>query len=92
MGKRTSIYLPDDVAEALESSGETGSAVLRRGLGMERPDEAMARLAAQVAMLDVADRLEGVLEKLRGDLAEDLRVMLREEVRSAVREAAGGYS
>ena len=92
MGKRTSIYLPDDVAEALESSGETGSAVLRRGLGMERPDEAMARLASQTAMLDVADRLGEALERLRGDLAEDLRVIVREEARAAVREAAGGWS
>lgn len=34
MGKKTSIYLPDYVAEALKENGESPSVLIRRGIGV----------------------------------------------------------
>lgn len=63
MGKRTSIYLADDVAAGLKASGETGNAVLRRGLGLERPDVALARRAAVDALESLGDELQDRIDR-----------------------------
>ena len=75
MGKRTSIYLPDDLADALEASPETATAVLRRGLGMEPLDERRLREVARVAAEAVRD---------------DVDAIVGEAVKRALRDAQGG--
>jgi hypothetical protein len=94
MGRKTSVYLDDRLAADVAASGVTMVELLRRGLGQRAPDAGLARLAAELAVLDVADRLGAALAGLRADFAEDVRVVLRGEVadvvRSALRDLQGG--
>ena len=75
MGRKTSVYLPGELSEALNSSGLTIAEALRRGLDAKPPDERLARLAAQ-------DAVESV--------AADIRQVIHDEVRSAFRDLQGG--
>lgn len=59
MGKRTSVYLSDDLAEAVERSGIPLAELVRRGLGRSEPasdTEIMRR--ALVLFGRLVDRLE----------------------------------
>lgn len=91
---KTSVWLADDVKAAAKDSGVPLGELVRRGLEAPPPDEGLARLAAEMAVLDIADRLGGALDKMRADLAEDIRAAVRDEirdgVRSALRDAQGG--
>jgi hypothetical protein len=64
MGRKTSVYLPDDLAADVRASGVPMAELLRRGLGLGVVDEGVSR--------------------------EDVREIVRDEVRSALRDAQGG--
>lgn len=82
MGKRTSVYLSDDLDAAVKASGESLAELVRRGLSAWTPEEAAARLAAAAAA-----------EAVREDQRQDLREIVREEIRSALeRFQGGGYA
>lgn len=70
MGKKTSVYLDDDLAAAVAESGEGIAVLIRRGLGTEAVTVASAATAAA--------------EAVRAALAEDLRLIVRQEVREAL--------
>ena len=48
MGKKTSVWLTDDLAEAVKTSGVPIAELIRRGLGADSPDPLEDRLAAVV--------------------------------------------
>jgi hypothetical protein len=73
---KTSVWLPDDVKAAARDSGVPLGELVRRGLAAGDPDEALARAAALQAVTAVL-----------GDLA----AIVRTEVRSALRDAQGGF-
>ena len=74
MGKKTSVYFPDDLAEAVAESGAGVAELVRRGLDAPALDPAMR--AATYAVDAVR---------------EDLREIVRSEVRKALSDAQGGY-
>jgi Arc/MetJ-type ribon-helix-helix transcriptional regulator len=79
MPKMTSVYLPDDLANAVLAAREAGvnmTELIRRGLAAQSPDERLARLAAQEAARETADAM----------LAE-----ITSAVRSALRDLQGSY-
>src|SRR5579859_3105238 len=102
MGVKTSVYLSDDLAEAVRASGVPLRELVRRGLG-ERAPELTAAAVAVEAVRDDLDRVARALaagaaaEAVTGALdgAEDrLRELAREIQDGAVREAlrqGGGY-
>jgi hypothetical protein len=75
MGKRTSVYLTDSLAEGVDASGLGLAEIVRRGLGATGHDEGVARDAAQRAAEAIA---------------ADLREIVRSEVKSALRDIQGG--
>jgi hypothetical protein len=79
MGKRTSVYLSDDLDAAVKASGVALGELVRRGLSAWTPEEAAARLAGAAAA-----------EAVREDQRLDLREIVRDEIRSALSDVQGG--
>jgi hypothetical protein len=75
MGKRTSVYLTDELAAAFTASGLSLTELVRRGLGAADPDEALVRAAATSAAEAVRDDVDAIV----GDA-----------VKRALRDAQGG--
>lgn len=84
MPRKTSISLSDEDDALLHEQLAAGVPlrdIIRRGLGVERPDVALAREAAQSA----ADAVrEDIREMVRGVAAETVREMMRQS-------GGGGY-
>lgn len=75
-GKKTSVYLADDLAAAVEASGVPLAELLRRGL-KEPP-------------LELADVARLAADAVAGSVGEDVRQAVREGVRDALRDLQQG--
>lgn len=75
MGLRTSVYLTDDVEAAWKASGAGLGELVRRGLGVDAPDERALREVARLAAEAVRD---------------DVDAIVGEAVKRALRDAQGG--
>ena len=70
MGKKTSVYLSDDLAEAIRASGQSIPDLIRLGLQA-------AELARANRLADAVEQLAGQAEKLTGLLQEGYRIVPR---------------
>lgn len=75
MGKRTSVYLTDDLEAAWKASGAGLAELVRRGLDADAPDERALREVARLAAQAVRDDVESIVG---------------EAVKRALRDAQGG--
>lgn len=78
MGRRTSLWLADDLDARVKASGLTLAALIRRGLDtLTGPPESPAR--ADTEILTVLLRIEDILKNLPGQFAEEAIDPLSEE-------------
>jgi hypothetical protein len=98
MGVRTSVYLSGDLAAAVKAAGVPLAELVRRGLEARSPEEAAAELAAGRAvesvrpwlLEDFAVAAARAVSGAHDDLFAELGAVVRDEVRSALRDLQGG--
>ena len=62
-GRHSSVWLPDDVAAALDAAGLKPIEAIRRGLEMDAPDVSLIRVAVAEAVATVSAEMDEQLKE-----------------------------
>jgi glutamyl-tRNA reductase len=94
VGRKTSVYLADELDAAVKASGVPLGEIVRRGLNERAPEEAAALAAATAVRDEIQASLEHLAERAVSRAVDEMQAAVGEAadraVKSALRDAQGG--